>query len=402
MIDIDQLQDSIQTTDSKIVMLVVDGLGGLARPSDKRSELEVAYMPNLDNLARRSACGLTIPVLQGVTPGSGPGHLSLFGYDPFKYVIGRGALEAIGVDEVDFIDGDIVARGNFCTVDSSNKLVDRRAGRIPSSESEGLCTSLDQIEIENLELKVYHIKDHRFVLRLRGKNLSANITETDPQRSGVSPLLVKARDSNAAITAKAVNEFINHAQIILANEDKANMVLLRGFSGMPSLPSFPDRLKLTSASVAAYPMYKGLTRICGMDVIPSGDTFASEVDSLIKNFSSYDFFYIHYKDADAAGEDGNFDAKVIALENLDRYIPKILSLDPDVLIITGDHATPSVMASHSWHPVPLCLTSHLTRGEGVDSFDENSFRKGSLGTMHAVNIMPLALAHAGKLTKFGA
>ena len=317
-------------------------------------------------------------------------------------MIGRGALEAIGVDGVDFTEGDVVARGNFCTVDSSNNLVDRRAGRIPSSESEDLCASLDEIEIEDLELKIYHVKDHRFVLRLRGKSLSANLTETDPQRIGVSPLSVKARDLKADITAKAVNEFINQAKARLESENKANMILLRGFSGMPFLPSFPDSLKLKAASLAAYPMYKGLTRICGMDVIPAGTTFSSEIDSLIQNFSTYDFFYIHYKDADAAGEDGNFDAKVTALENLDKYIPKILSLNPDVLIIAGDHSTPSVMASHSWHPVPLCLSSNLTRGDGVDSFNENSFRQGSLGTMHAVNIMTLAMAHAGKLTKFGA
>jgi len=402
MIDIRELQDSIQRTDSKIVMLVVDGLGGLPRSSDKRSELQVAHTPNLDSLARNSACGLTIPVLQGIAPGSGPGHLALFGYDPFKYIIGRGALEAIGVDTIDFIDGDIVARGNFCSVDTDNKLVDRRAGRIPSSESKGLCARLNQVEIDGLDLKVYHVKDYRFVLRIRGENLSDRLTETDPQRTGIAPLRVKARDSQAEVTAKAANEFIVQAKAILANENRANMVLLRGFSGMPSLPSFSDSLKLKAASIAAYPMYKGLTRICGMDVIPSGDTFSNEVDSLIKQFPSYDFFYIHYKDADAAGEDGNFEAKVTALENLDTHIPQIRDLNPDVLIIAGDHSTPSIMASHSWHPVPFCLWSNLTQGEGVDSFDEKSFRNGSLGTIAAVDIMTLALSHAGKLTKFGA
>jgi 2,3-bisphosphoglycerate-independent phosphoglycerate mutase len=345
---------------------------------------------------------LTIPVLQGIAPGSGPGHLALFGYDPFKYIIGRGALEAIGVDTIDFIDGDIVARGNFCSVDTDNKLVDRRAGRIPSSESKGLCARLNQVEIDGLDLKVYHVKDYRFVLRIRGENLSDRLTETDPQRTGIAPLRVKARDSQAEVTAKAANEFIVQAKAILANENRANMVLLRGFSGMPSLPSFSDSLKLKAASIAAYPMYKGLTRICGMDVIPSGDTFSNEVDSLIKQFPSYDFFYIHYKDADAAGEDGNFEAKVTALENLDTHIPQIRDLNPDVLIIAGDHSTPSIMASHSWHPVPFCLWSNLTQGEGVDSFDEKSFRNGSLGTIAAVDIMTLALSHAGKLTKFGA
>ena len=345
MIDMHELHDSLQRTDSKIVMLVVDGLGGLPRESDKRSELQVAHIPNLDNLARASACGLTIPVLQGIAPGSGPGHLALFGYDPFKHIIGRGALEAIGVDGVDFVEGDIVARGNFCTVDANNKLVDRRAGRIPSSESEGLCANLDQIEIPGMELKIYHVKDYRFVLRLRGEHLSDRLTETDPQRTGVAPLLVKARDPKAEITAKVANQFIEQAKTVLSNENKANMVLLRGFSGMPSLPSFSNCLKLKAASIAAYPMYKGLTRICGMDVIPSGDTFSTEVDSLIKQFPSYDFFYIHYKDADAAGEDGDFEAKVTALENLDKYIPKIRALNPDVLIIAGDHATPSIMAS---------------------------------------------------------
>ncbi len=402
MIDIPLLRDSFASTDSKIVMLVVDGLGGAPHPKTKRSELETANLPNLDRLAQESACGLTIPVLHGVAPGSGPGHLALFGYDPLKHIIGRGALEAVGVEGVDFQEGDVVARGNFCTVNPDGLLLDRRAGRISSELSEPLCYELDKIEVDSIDIRVYPVKDYRFVLRMRGDGLSHNLTEMDPQRIGVPLQNVKALSIEARATAEAANEFVRQARQVLMEEERANMVILRGFSGMPHLPSMARAYKLNPVAIAAYPMYRGLAAIVGMKVLPTGSTFDEEVETLVERYEEHDFFFIHYKPADAAGEDGDFDAKVNALEELDRHIPRLLELEPDVLMVVGDHSTPSIMAAHSWHPVPFLLRSRWTEGEGVETFTERTCAQGSLGTIGAVNVMPLALAHSGKLAKFGA
>jgi len=400
MIDLEVLRDCYVQSPSKIVMLVVDGLGGLPHPDTGRSELETAHIPHLDSLARESACGLTTPVLPGITPGSGPGHLSLFGYDPLKYLIGRGALEALGID-VPLEPGDVAARGNFCTVDDQGLLLDRRAGRIPTELSAPLCQRLDRIELEDAQLDVYPVQDYRFVLRLRGDGLSELLSETDPQQIGVPPLPVQTLGPGAEKTAVLVNRFVAEAKALLAEEERANMVLLRGFAQLPHLPAMGEVYRLNPAGIAAYPMYRGLARVVGMKVIPTGNSFADEVETLRAVFDAHDFFFIHYKPADAAGEDGDFDAKVKRLEELDPFIPQILELEPDVLLLTGDHATPAIMAGHSWHPVPLLIHSRLTKGDGVPGFSERTCRQGSIGRVAATQVMLLALAHAGKLTKFG-
>ena len=400
MIDQEQLRDCYVSTPSKIIMLVVDGLGGLAHPDTGLSELETAHLPNLDAMARESACGLTTPVLPGVAPGSGPGHLALFGYDPLKHIIGRGALEALGI-ETPLNPGDVAARGNFCLVDGDGLLVDRRAGRIPTEFSAPLCERLDRIQVPGVELNVYPVQDYRFVLRLKGEGLSERITETDPQVVGVAPLVVEALEPQAEKTAAMVNDFLTQAKQLLAEEERANMVMLRGFAQLPNLPPIGDVYRLNPAGIAAYPMYRGLATVSGMRVIPTGKTFADEVETLHQNYDDHDFFFIHYKPADAAGEDGDFDAKVKRLEELDPLIPEIRKLNPDVLLVAGDHATPAIMASHSWHPVPFMLHSKLTKGEGIKAFDERSCSQGSVGSILATQVMLLAMSHAGKLTKFG-
>ena len=400
MIDLEVLRDSYNSTPSKIVMLVVDGLGGLPHPDTGKSELEQADTPNLDALAGVSACGLTTPVLPGVTPGSGPGHLALFGYDPLKHMIGRGALEALGID-VDLREGDVAARGNFCTVDAAGALVDRRAGRIATELSAPLCRRLDRIEIDGVDLDVYPVQDYRFVLRLRGDGLSEALSETDPQGLNAPPLPVNPLDPQARRSADIVNEFVSQARVLLAEEEPANMVLLRGFAQLPSLPPMGRVYGLDPAAIAAYPMYRGLATVAGMKVIPTGRTFTDEVETLRQCFAGHDFFFIHYKPADAAGEDGDFDAKVKSLEALDPLIPQIRELEPDVLMVAGDHSTPAIMAGHSWHPVPFMLHSRWTGGEGVGAFDERACAQGSVGRIPATQIMLLALAHAGKLGKFG-
>jgi len=400
LIDVEELRDCYTKTPSKMVLLVADGLGGLAHPETGKSELETAHTPNLDALAQKSACGLTTPVLPGVAPGSGPGHLALFGYDPLKHQIGRGALEALGI-EVELASGDVAARGNFCTVDGEGLLTDRRAGRIPTELSAPICDRLDRIEMPGVQVDVFSVQDYRFVLRLRGEGLSELVTETDPQVTGAKALEVMALKPEAQKTADIVNEFVKQAAHLMSEEDRANMLLLRGFAQMPSLPPMGEVYRLDPAAIAAYPMYRGLATVAGMSVIPTGKTFADEVDTLRANWDKHDFFFIHYKPADAAGEDGDFDAKVRCLEELDPFIPQILELEPDVLMVAGDHATPAVMAAHSWHPVPFMLHSKLTLGQGIPTFDEKACALGAIGSVPATSVMVLGLSHAGKMTKFG-
>jgi 2,3-bisphosphoglycerate-independent phosphoglycerate mutase len=400
MIGFPYLANVVTTSPSKIVMLVVDGLGGLAHAKTGRSELETAHLPNLDQLAKQSACGLTVPVTPGISPGSGPGHLALFGYDPIRSLIGRGALEALGID-IELGDRDIAARGNFCSIDADGNLTDRRAGRIPTELAAPLVELLDGIDIPGAETAVFAVKDYRFVLRIRGDGLEDGISETDPERLGVPPLDPMAQNESSQKSARIIRDFTDRARFVLRDRSFANMVLLRGFSKMPALPQMGDAYLLKPAAIAAYPMYRGLARMLGMEIIDAGNDFGQEVEALHRHYSGHDFFYLHYKPADAAGEDGDFEGKVAALEALDTFIPSILELNPEVFIVAGDHATPSILASHSWHPVPLLLRSQWTAGEGIPLFHERTCASGSLGTIQASQIMLLAMAHAGKLRKYG-
>ena len=381
-------------------MLVVDGLGGLPRPDTGKSELETADLPSLDALARHSACGLTTPVAPGVTPGSGPGHMALFGYDPVKYLMGRGVLEALGID-VEMREGDVAARGNLCTVDPAGRLTDRRAGRIPTRDSDPVIKLLDRIEVPGVETGVFPVQDYRFVLRLRGDRLSDRVGETDPQETGRPPLEAAALAPEAAKTARAVNAFVEAASRVLGDRDSANMVMLRGFSKLPRLPAFGEAYNLSPAAVAAYPMYRGLASLVGMEVLPTGQSFADELSTVEEHFDSHDFFFLHYKPADAAGEDGDFDAKVRALEDLDASIPRLLDISADTLVVAGDHSTPALMAGHSWHPVPLLISSPSTIGQGINGLTETACGNGHLGRLPATSVMMIAMAHAGKLAKFG-
>ncbi|MEC8910715.1 MAG: phosphoglycerate mutase, partial [Chloroflexota bacterium] len=297
--------------------------------------------------------------------------------------------------------GDVAARGNFCTVDGEGMLTDRRAGRIPTNESAPICERLGRIEIPGVQVDVFSVQDYRFVLRLRGGGLSELVTETDPQVTGAKALDVKALKPEAQKTADIVNEFVKQASQLMSEEERANMLLLRGFAQMPMLPPMGDVYRLDPAAIAAYPMYRGLATVAGMNVIPTGKNFADEVDTLRANWDKHDFFFIHYKPADAAGEDGDFDAKVKCLEELDPFIPEILALEPDVLMVAGDHATPAIMAAHSWHPVPFMLHSKLTQGQGVLTFDEKACAQGAIGSIPATSVMVMGLSHAGKMTKYG-
>ena len=400
MIDLPFLADVCRSTESKIVLLVVDGLGGAPHPDTKKSELETASLPNLDKLASRSAAGVTTPVMHGITPGSGPGHMALFGYDPVKYLMGRGVLEALGID-VELGAGDLAARGNLCTVDDDNKITDRRAGRIPTAESAPLVDMLNDIEISGVDVKVYPVQDYRFVLVMRGEGLDDKISETDPQMVGVMPLEARALNDASERAAAHVRAFITAAGEALREREYANMAMLRGFSLLPELPDFGERYRLNPGAVAAYPMYRGLAKVVGMRVIPTGMTFDDELDTLEERFDEHDFFFLHYKPADSAGEDADFYGKVRALEALDAGIERLVKMQPDVLVVAGDHSTPAILGAHSWHPVPLLVQSAWTEGEGIEVFTERACAAGSLGSLPATEVMMLAMAHAEKLLKYG-
>lgn len=386
---------------SKIVLLVMDGLGGLPHPDTGRSELETAHCPNLDRLAREGICGLTVPVGMGITPGSGPGHLALFGYDPIRYDIGRGVLEANGID-FDLTPNDVAARGNFCTVDGAGVITDRRAGRIPTEEAARLVEELRAIQFPGVELFVEPVREHRFVLVVRGEGLSDRLTGTDPNREGLPPLSVHATVPEAEATASLLNRWVEAARARLAGHDRANMVLVRGFAKYPTLPSMQELFKLNAAAVAVYPMYRGLAKLVGMQALPPPSSFAEEIDVVCARWDDFDFFFIHFKGTDAAGEDGDFTRKVQAIEQVDREIPRLLDLKPDALMVAGDHSTPAVLAAHSWHPVPFVLYGKWCRADLAEGFNERECMRGSLGTFPATEALPLALAHAGRLTKYGA
>ncbi len=392
------------STDSRIVLLVLDGLGGLPMDPFGRTELEAANTPNLDALAAGSDLGLSRPVAAGVSPGSGPGHLALFGYDPLEYAVGRGVLSALGVGS-ELGEKDLAARINFATKDESGKISDRRAGRIATSDAAKLVDLLNEnVKLDGAEVFVTHEKEHRAVAVFRADGLSGALSDSDPQRVGLEPLPVEptnGTDGAAKESAELANAFIEEADRILADHHPANTVLLRGFGMHPALPKFDEIYELRAAAIAGYPMYKGLARLAGMEVLEEGEGIAGEFETLRDSWDSHDFFFVHVKATDAAGEDGDFERKSAAIEEVDALVPDLLELGPAALAVTGDHATPAKMESHSWHGVPFLLSSEYTLPTG-ESFGERTCAGGSLGVFAAEEIMGLLMGHALKLNRYGA
>lgn len=386
----------------RIVLLVLDGLGGLPHPETGLTELEAARTPTMDELASRSSLGRLIPVAPGVTPGSGPGHLGLFGYDPSHYVIGRGVLSALGVG-FELQPGDVAARLNMATLDGAGNIVDRRAGR-PSDDVARAVVERVSRELdapEGVEVFLRHEKEHRAVLILRGAGLHGGVGDTDPQATGVPPLAAEALHPDARDTARALQSVLDQVREILAGESPVNAFTARGVATYEAPPSFKERFGLRAAAVAKYPMYRGVARLVGMEIpgIPGTDDEA--VEMAVGCAREYDFTFLHFKAPDARGEDGDFDAKVRAIEEGDGQVARLLEAEPDVLMVTGDHSTPAAMQSHSWHAVPLLLHSRYARPSS-DQFGESACRGGDVGTMESRHLISLALAHAGRLEKFGA
>jgi 2,3-bisphosphoglycerate-independent phosphoglycerate mutase len=389
--------------DTKIIFLIMDGLGGLPMGGRKQTELEAASTPNLDALAKRSVCGLLDPIGYGITPGSGPAHFALFGYDPIKNNIGRGILEAAGID-FPMTERDLLIRINFATIDKKGVVVDRRAGRIDNATNKRICGKLQGNirKLSDVEIIFEPVKEHRALLALRGDGLREEIQETDPQKTGVPPLPPKALVREAEGTESLLQELIEKARNVLSDEDKANMMLLRGYSRFRRYPYINERFGLNALAIASYPMYRGIARLLGMVIGPQPGTIQEEIMALRDNYGKYDFFFVHVKPTDSRGEDGDFDAKVKVIEEVDSLIPLAMELNPDVLVVTGDHSTPAVLASHSWHPLPVILYSETCRSDRVERFGERDCISGGLGRIPMVHLMGLALAHAKRLEKFGA
>jgi 2,3-bisphosphoglycerate-independent phosphoglycerate mutase len=402
-LDLNLMRELSVSTDSRIVLLVLDGLGGLPMDPFGRTELEAANTPNFDTLAARSDLGLSRPVAAGVSPGSGPGHLALFGYDPLKFEVGRGVLSALGIG-FELGENDLAARINFATKDESGKISDRRAGRIASSDAAKLVDLLNEnVDLDDAEVFVTHEKEHRAVVVFRAEGLSDALSDSDPQRVGLEPLPVEPTngDDEARKSASLANAFIEEADRVLADHHPANTVLLRGFGMHPALPRFDEIYELQAAAIAGYPMYKGLARLAGMKILEEGEGIAGEFETLSNNWDSHDFFFVHVKATDAAGEDGDFERKSAVIEEVDALLPDLLDLDPAALAVTGDHATPAKMKSHSWHGVPFLLSSEYTLPT-AESFGERACAGGSLGTFPAEEIMGLLMGHALKLNRYGA
>jgi len=383
----------------KIILVVVDGLGGLP-VLGSFTELELARITNLNALAKKFPVGALESVGAGITPGSGPAHLSLFGYDPLEYRIGRGILEALGLD-MEVREGDVAIRCNFATL-REGVIVDRRAGRISSEENRRIVQKLKEIsKVEDVGVIWESGKEHRFVMILRGEGLSENVMETDPGREGERPLNPEPLDPSAERTSRILKKILEISREILKDEERGNFFLMRGYAKLPKIESFEERWKLRAFGTASYPMYRGLAKLVGMHVPKDTPDFESEIREVEKNFENYDFFYIHYKDADKAGEDGDWKKKVASLEGFDSYVPRILKLG-GIVAITGDHNTPSLLRSHSWHYVPLLITSLKAGVPTAWSFTEREVLKGSLGIRKSYELMPLLLACAGRLKRFGA
>ena len=398
--ELDLIRRLSQPADTKVILCVLDGLGGMPGPRG-RTELEEARTTNLDRLVSDGCIGRTLPVGFGITPGSGPGHMALFGYDPLVYEIGRGALESTGIG-FEIGPDDITARGNLCTLDSDGRITDRRAGRLPTEQTRAICDQLRPIALPGVETFVEAVQDQRFILVLRGPGLSDQITETDPQRESVPPIICASTAPEGDRTAALVREWVERATTMLKGQKAANGVLLRGWSGRPDVPPFPELWKLRAAAVTVYPMYRGVARLVGMDALDGGSNIQEQIEAIRAHWDEYDFFFLHYKYTDSAGEDGDFQRKSDAIEAFDQAVPDIVALGPDVLVVTGDHSTPAMMAAHSSHPVPIVLWGKDVRRDHLQHFNEVAAREGELGMFPAKEVLPIAFNHAGRLAKYGA
>jgi len=397
------LKPLLEKNESKIILLVLDGLGGISTTPHGKTALEAAHKPNLDRLAEEGCLGQTIPIRHGITPGSGPAHLALFGYEPIASNVGRGALSAAGIG-VPVHKGDIAARGNLCSLDVKGRVTDRRAGRISHQKAAPIIKILNQVQIPDVEVEVHQVKEYRFVVIMRGDGLSPFLNDTDPQETGVKPIPLKAQSPQAEKAADLFQTWIDKAYDALSDQPRANGFLLRGFATDPQFPSFKEAFELQAACIAEYPMYKGVSRLVGMEIIEGFEPgIKGEFKAVKDNWDVHDFFFVHIKKTDSLGEDGDAAAKSKVIEKVDQALPILLDLKPDVLVVTGDHSTPAALKSHSWHPVPFLLWAPKTHRTDLESqFGERVCARGGLGTFPAVETMSLALAHAGRLEKYGA
>jgi len=398
---LDLVKELVRESSSRLVFLVMDGLAGIPVTGRGKTELELAHRPHLDQLAAEGVTGLIDPIAPGFTPGSGPAHLALFGYDPVKYNIGRGVLEALGID-FPLEPGDVAIRINFCTVDEKGVITDRRAGRISTEKCKTLAAELDRIELPGVKLFVRPVKEHRAAMVLRAPGLGSALNDTDPQLEGKKPHELKPGDKASKKTADLTNRFLGQARSVMAQHHPANFLLLRGFAAFQRYPSFAELYKLKAAAIAQYPMYKGLARMLGMEILPAGDKLPDLVEALEANFKNYTFFYVHVKKTDSSGEDGDWARKMEVIEQVDALVPRIAALKPEVIVVTGDHSTPAALKGHSWHPLPVLIWSSTVRPDEVTQFTERACVAGGLGRLPSTSLMPLALAHALKLEKFGA
>ena len=411
----------------KGILFICDGMGDRPNPDrGGRSPLEEASTPNMDRLASEGLVGLIDIISPGVRPGSDVAHLSLFGYDPYRYYTGRGGFEAAGAG-LDLKLGDVALRCNYATVDDRLVIQDRRAGRIREGGEE-LAEALNSIRLEadGVKLEFHHTVEHRGVLVLRseGRKLSRLVSDTDPHEIGVKVLEAKPLEDSeeAKFTAKLINEFTWRSYEVLKDHPvnvervrsglpPANIILSRGAGTLPHVEPLGKLYNARFAAIAAVALVRGICRVVGMDLIDvPGATGGLDTDysakgkAAVEALQSYDLVVVHVKAADVAGHDGKFDVKTEVIERIDHMIGEVmesLDLDSTYIALTADHATPVSVGDHMGDPVPFLLHGPGLFPSGVEKFCERTASKGNASRIKGSDLIPLLMNYMGRSEKFG-
>ncbi len=398
----------------KIVFIVFDGLAD--RPIKElgnKTPLEVANKPNLDELAKRGVNGLLDIISPGKRIGSDVAHLSILGYDPYKYYTGRGPLEASGIG-LELDSNDVAFRANFATVSEDFTVIDRRAGRIKEGTKE-LEKAINEIDI-GVDFIFKASVAHRGALVLKGKGLSDKVSDTDPHEVGVKVMEAKPLENTkeAKRTAEIINEFTKKVHEVLNNHrvnverakrglPKANIVLLRGAGRTPKLEPFEKRYGIKGACIAKTAIIKGIARLLGMEVIDSKEDFLERGKQIFEALNRNDFVLLNIKEPDEAGHDGNYEKKIKIIEEADKMIGMFLDyVEENYLVVLSDHTTPVSFRDHTGDEVPVLIAGPEVRSDDVTTFSERSVYKGYLNRIRALDLMTYMLNLTNRLEKYGA
>jgi len=410
---------------SKVLIVLLDGLGD--RPSrslNGMTPLQMAHKPGLDELAAEGITGIMDPVAPGIPVGSDTGHLSILGYDPYRYYTGRGPLEALGAG-MDLRPGDVAFRVNFATVGDDWTVIDRRAGRISTEEARALGEAIREMAAgfdSEFRFEFLSTVEHRGVLVMRGDGLSDEVTDVDPHREGVKAEMPRPRSQTpeAERTARELERFLRRAREVLESHPlnvervkkglrPANAILPRGAGKMPKLPSLRERFGVSSVVIAGGALYRGVCRAAGMDVriVPTATgtlntDLNAKFNAAFESLRTYDLVFLHIKGTDTASHDRNPAVKASFIEKVDRELrARIDQLQDVVVCVTGDHTTSSIDGRHHGDPVPILIWGEGVRRDKVVRFDEVSCADGALGRIRGLDVMNVLMDLVGRVEMFG-